>query len=112
MSEGKSRQQQRVRRVTAARATAERAYVELEITLERGGVRTSGVLGEEWRAQFYDRSLHAFVAGSGATPWEAIGWAVVQLIASRHQKLIIAVNSDDTPTMVLERLSRAIGVAS
>ena len=111
MSEGKTRQQ-RVRRVQNARAAAERMFVDVEITLERNGVRTSGVPGEEWRAQFYDRSQQSFVAGSGATPWEAIGWAVVQLIASRHKKLILAVNSDDTPSTVLERLSRAVRIAS
>lgn len=107
MSEGKTRQQ-RVRREEAA----ERAYLDVEITLERCGVRSSGIPGEEWRAQFYDRPRNEFCAGSGASAWEAIGWAIVQLIASRHKKLIIAINSDDTPSTVLERLSRAIGVAS
>lgn len=114
MSEGKTRQQQRVRRVQATRAAAERPYVDIELTLEYGayGPRSKAVPGEEWRASWYDRARNEWPAGSGSTPWEAIGWAIVDAIAIRAGHLIIAIDSRDTPQSYLAKLERTIGAAS
>jgi hypothetical protein len=112
MSEAKRRH--RTDRVARVQASKARSYFEANILIEYGayGPRSKPERGAEYRASYHDRAQGRTFSASGSTPWEAIGWAIASSVAIRHNHVIVAINSDDTPTDYLARLARAIGVAS
>lgn len=53
---------------------------------------------ELWHARFYEAGAGAFYAGNGATPWEAIAWALDERAHRQAGIVRMAIAPDAKPT--------------